>query len=88
MTLKKPQGAGEAEIGLVGPLRLFFWYIGENEITSPLGVFSARFRGRWVRKCIGHATAAAGLLVHRLGLISVGLHARASCGFCEFSWKS
>ena len=86
--LKKLRGAGEAEIGLVGPLRTFFWYIGENEITSPLGVFSARFRGRWARRCIGYATAALGLLVHRFGMISVGLHARASCGFCEFSWKS
>ena len=38
---KKLRGAGEAEIGLVGPLRTFFWYIGENEITSALGVFSA-----------------------------------------------
>ena len=75
--LKNLRGAGEAEIGLVGPLLTFFSYIlGENEITSPLSVFSARFRGRWVSGCIGHATAAFGLLVHRFGMISVGLHAR------------
>ena len=51
-------------------------YIVQIEITSPLRVFSARFRGRWVSRCIRHATAKFGSLVHRFGMISVGLHAR------------
>ena len=46
------------------------------EITSPLRVFSWRFRERWVKRCIRHATAKFGSLVHRFGMISVGLHAR------------
>ena len=46
------------------------------EITSPLRVFSARFRERWVRRCMRHATAKFGSLVHRFGMISIGLHAR------------
>ena len=45
------------------------------EITSPLRVFSWRFRERWVRRCMRHATAKFGCLVHRFGMISVGLHA-------------
>ena len=53
----------------------FFRTLEKNEITSPLGVL-ARFRGRWAHGCMRHATAAFGLLVHRLGMISVGLHAR------------
>ena len=86
--LKNPQGGRRGRDRPRRAIAYFFWYIGENEITSPLGVFSARFRGRWARGCIGHANEAFGLLVYRFGMISVGLHARASCGFCEFSWKS
>jgi hypothetical protein len=86
--LKNPQGGRRGRDRPRRAFAPFFSYIGENEITSPLGVFSARFRGRWVRGCIGHAIAAFGLLVYRFGMISVGQHARASCGFCEFSWKS
>ena len=48
----------------------------KNEITSPLRVFKGGFRGRWVRRCIRHATAKFGSLVHRFGMISIGLHAR------------
>ena len=76
--LKKTQGG---RIGRDRPRRAIayvLWYIGENEITSPLGVSSARFRGRWARGCIGHATSAFCLLVHRFGMISVGLHAHDS----------
>ena len=36
----------------------------------------ALFRGRWVSRCMRHATAKFGSLVHRFGMISVGLHAR------------
>ena len=46
------------------------------EITSPLLVFSWGFRGRWVSRCIRHATTKFGSLVHRFGIISIGLHAR------------
>ena len=53
----------------------FFSYIGQIEITSPLRVFSSRFRGRWVSRCMRHATAKFGSLVYRFGMISVGLHA-------------
>ena len=42
----------------------------------PVRVFSSRFRGRWVSRCMGHATAKFGSLVHRFGMISVGLNAR------------
>ena len=44
--LKNLRGAGDADIGLVGPFAYIFSYIGENRIATPLGVFSARFRGR------------------------------------------
>ena len=50
----------------------FFSYIGQIEITSPLRVFKGRFRGRWVSRCMRHATAKFGSLVHRFGMISVG----------------
>ena len=53
----------------------FFSYIGQIEITSHLRVFSWRFRGRWVNRCMRHATAKFGSLVYRFGMISVGLHA-------------
>ena len=49
--------------------------LGGGAVIPPLGVvkekviFSAGFRGRWACGCIGHATAAPGLLVHRLGMI-------------------
>ena len=46
------------------------------EIASPLRVFSALFRGRKVGGCMRHATAKFGSLVHRFGMIMVGLHAR------------
>ena len=46
------------------------------KITSPLRVFSALSRGRWVSRCMRHATAKFGSLVHRFGMISIGLHAR------------
>ena len=35
----------------------FFRTLVKNEITSPLRVFSARFWGRWVSRCMRHATA-------------------------------
>ena len=56
------------------------------EITSPLRVFSARFRERWVSRCMRHATAKFGSLVHRFGMISIGLHAREifEIDFCLF----
>ena len=46
------------------------------KITSPLRVFKGGFRGRWVSRCMRHATAKFGSLVHRFGMISIGLHAR------------
>ena len=54
------------------------WYQSQkvSEITSPLRVFSWGFRERWVSRCMRHATAKFGSLVHRFGMISVGLHAR------------
>ena len=76
MALKTPQGGRR---GRDRPHRVsahFFSYIGQIEITSPLGVFSTRFRGRWVSRCMRHATAKFGSLVHRFGMISLGLHAR------------
>ena len=33
--LKRPRGAGEAEIGLVGPLRTFFSYIDKKRNHQP-----------------------------------------------------
>ena len=55
---------------------LFFRTLVKNEITSPLRVFKGRFRGRWVRGGMRHATAKFGSLGHRFGMISVGSHAR------------
>ena len=58
---------------VVGSLRTFFSYIGQIEITSPLRVFKGSFRGRWVSRCMRHATAKFGSLVHRFGMIPVGV---------------
>ena len=52
MALKKPQGGRNGRDRPCRAMAPFFWYIGENEITSPLGVFSARFRERCVCGCI------------------------------------
>ena len=46
------------------------------KITSPLRVFKGGFREHWVSRYVRHTTAKFGLLVHRFGMISVGLHAR------------
>ena len=43
------------------------------EITSPLRVFSWGFRERWVSRCMRHTTAKFGSLVHRFGMIPVGV---------------
>ena len=76
MALKKPQGGRRRRHRPRRAIAYIFSYIGENRIATPLGVFSARFRGRWVRRCMRHATAKLGSLVHRFNMISVGLHAR------------
>ena len=76
MAPKKPQGGRRRRHRPRRAIAYIFSYIGENRIATPLGVFSARFRGRWVRRCMRHATAKLGSLVHRFNMISVGLHAR------------
>ena len=76
MALKKTQGGRRRRHRPRRAIAYIFSYIGENKIATPLGVFSARFRGRWVRGCMRHATTAFGLLVHRFGMISVGLQTR------------
>jgi len=76
MALKKTQGGRRRRHRPRRAIAYIFSYIGENRIATPLGVFSARFRGRWVRRCMRHATAKLGSLVHRFNMISVGLHAR------------
>ena len=76
MAPKKPQGGRRRRHRPRRAIAYIFPYIGENRIATPLGVFSARFRGRWVRGCMRHATAKFGSLVHRFNMISVGLHAR------------
>ena len=54
----------------------FFRTLVKNEITSPLRAFKGIFRERWISRCMRHATAKFGSLIHRFGMISVGLHAR------------
>ena len=64
--LKKPQGGRR---GRDRPRRAiaYFFFIHWRKTISP---------APWARGCIRHATVAFCLLVHRFGMISVGLHAR------------
>ena len=74
--LKNAQGAGNFDLSNVRKKYAETLRRVKIEITSLLRVFKGSFRGRWVRRCIRHTTAKFGSLVHRFGMISIGLHAR------------
>ena len=75
--LKNAQGAGNFDLSNVQKKKYAEAIRRVKiEITSPLRVFKGQLRGRWVSRCMRHATAKFGSLVHRFGMISVGLHAR------------